>query len=379
MSESTTAPTPAAAPGSSEGVSSPAPITQAPISISDAARLLNQQRRPAQNTSEQSGNPVDATRKPSPNEARAATSAAPAAPPAPSPAPAPPLPAGLAAMEAALGLPGAIVPAPPESTPSPPPGQTQPMAGTVEIDGRHYTPAELREHIGKATDYTKKTQELAQQRQVFDQRERQLQDQAAALAMVLPHIQPELEKLYQTVNQPLARPDLALLETDPRQYFHAQAAYERAVAEQQRIGNLNVLQQQAQNRAMEQQVAAGNEQLTREMPFWGDPQQRLAAQQQIVEWATSKGGYTRAELSGLSSPHHLKAMMKAALFDRWVESAKTGAPTQTVAVARGIAPPPAPSERVRAATDAFEQKADFRTGAALLAARRAAQTNGRAG
>jgi hypothetical protein len=71
-------------------------------------------------------------------------------------------------------------------------------------------------------------------------------------------------------------------------------------------------------------------------------------------------------------------MMKAALFDRWVESAKTGAPTQTVAVARGIAPPPAPSERVRAATDAFEQKADFRTGAALLAARRAAQTNGSA-
>ncbi len=87
---------------------------------------------------------------------------------------------------------------------------------------------------------------------------------------------------------------------------------------------------------MEQQVAAGNEQLAREMPFWGDPQQRLAAQQQIVEWATSKGGYTRAELSGLSSPHHLKAMMKAALFDRWVESAKTGAPTQTVAVARGM-------------------------------------------
>ena len=377
MSESTTAtPSAPAAPGPSEGTSSPAPITQAPISISDAARLLNSQRRPAENTSQQSGNPVDATRKPSLNEVRAAAVAAPAAPPAPT-TPAPPLPAGLAAMEAALGLPGAIAPASPESTPSPP-GQPQPMAGTVEIDGRHYTPAELREHIGKATDYTKKTQELAQQRQAFDQQQRQLQDQAAALAMVLPHIQPELEKLYQTVNQPLQRPDLALLETDPRQYFHAQAAYERAVAEQQRIGNLNVLQEQARNRAMEQQVAAGNEQLAREMPFWGDPQQRLAAQQQIVEWATSKGGYTRAELSGLSSPHHLKAMMKAALFDRWVESAKTGAPTQTVAVARGIAPPPAPSERVRAATDAFEQKADFRTGAALLAARRAALSNGSA-
>ncbi len=114
MSESTAAPAPSPAPGPSEGVSSPAPITQTPISISDAARLLNQQRRPAQNTSEQSGNPVDATRKPSPNEARAAAAAAPVAPPAPTASVAPPLPAGLAAMEAALGLPGAITPAPPE-------------------------------------------------------------------------------------------------------------------------------------------------------------------------------------------------------------------------------------------------------------------------
>ena len=42
--------------------------------------------------------------------------------------------------------------------------------------------------MGQAVDYTNKMKDLAQQRQ-------QLQQQAEALATVLPHIQPELAKL----------------------------------------------------------------------------------------------------------------------------------------------------------------------------------------
>ena len=374
MSESTGAPAGAPAPAA-PAESSPAPIAQTPISVSDAARIMAQRSREAAGAAA-APTPVDTARRPSANEMRAAP-ANPSAAPAP-PAPvqqAPPAPAGLAAMEAALGLPGGGPPpgASPESTPSPP---SDPMGG-VEIDGRRYTTAELREQVLKAADYTRKTQELAAQRQTFEQQAAQVRAQQQALATVLPLIQPELARLAETVQQPVARPDLALLETNPQQYLREQAAFEHAVAEQQRLASLNGVQAEAQARALEQQVAAGNEQLSRELPFWGDPQQRLAVQQQIVEWATTKGGYSRDELRGLASPHHLKAMMKAALFDRWVDSAKSAAPRETVAVARGMAPPPAPSERVQAATAAFEAKADFRTGAALLAARRAA-TNGQA-
>jgi hypothetical protein len=271
-------------------------------------------------------------------------------------------------MEKALGVPPTAPPSQ-ESTPQTP-ETPQNTLDALEIEGRRYTSAELREAVLKSTDYTRKTQELAQQRQ-------QLEAQQRALAEVLPHIQPELMRLQEMVQNPPQPPDPSLIETNQQQYLRERAQYEHALAEQQRLFSLNNLQGQAQQRALEQQVAVANEQLAKELPFWADPQQRLEAQQQIVEWATSKGGFSRDELRGLSSPHHLKTMMKAAMFDRWVEGAKTSAPPSSSVPARGVAPPPAPSERVAAATEAFHARPDIRGGAALIAARRAAM-NGNA-
>jgi hypothetical protein len=261
-------------------------------------------------------------------------------------------------MERALGVPGGT---PPEgAAPAVPPT----IDGTaVEIEGQRYTTAQLREAVLKSADYTAKTQELAEQR-------RALQSQQEALATVLPYIQPELARLAQTV-QGTARPDAALLQTDPQRYLQELASFEAAREEQGRLGNLTALQQQAYQRAMEQQVAAANETLAKEFPFWNDPTERAQAQAQIVEWATTKGGFSRDELRGLTSPHHLKAMMKASMFDRWVEGAKTSAPQPRLqAPVRGAAPPPAPTERIQVAEQSFDQKPNVRNAAALLAARR---------
>ena len=270
-------------------------------------------------------------------------------------------------MEKALGVPPTAPPS--QEQPQSQPQTPQNALSALEIDGKHYSQTELREAVLKSTDYTRKTQELAQQRQ-------QLEAQQRALAEVLPHIQPELMRLQEMVQNPPQPPDPRLIETNQQQYLRDRAAYEHAMAEQQRLFSLNTLQGQAQQRALEQQVAAANEQLVKELPFWADPKQRLEAQQQIVEWATSKGGFSRDELRGLSSPHHLKTMMKAAMFDRWVEGAKTSAPPSQPPPARGVAPPPAPSERVSQAMEAFQAKPDARSGAALIAARRAAMNGG---
>jgi hypothetical protein len=262
---------------------------------------------------------------------------------------------GLTALEQALG-----VPAPDGAAPAPANDTT---AG-IEIEGRRYTAAELRVAVLKASDYTEKTQQLARDRQ-------QIQAQTEALATVIPLIQPELARLAQMVQNPPQRPDPALLETNPQQYLKDRAAWEAAVEEQNRLGSINQVQAAANARALEAAVAAANETLAKEFPFWGDPQQRLAAQQQIVEWATTDGGFTRAELAGLSSPHHLKAMMKAMAWDKFAKSAKTTAPAQIGQPARGQAPPPAPTERVAAASDAFAARPSIKSAAALLAARRA--------
>jgi hypothetical protein len=363
MSESTgtpaspaSTPAPSAAPPATpadSGVSPPANESPS-ISISEAARLLNRQRRGPEVATPES------TRRPPAAELAAAAKAAP--PEAPKPSAGGAADGGLSAMERALGVPGAAAVA--EGAPA-----DMALGDGFEIEGQRLkTLAEVRAFAQrKSSDYTQKTQEIAQQRQA-------LQAQQAALAQVLPFIQPELQRLAETMRDLPPLPDANLVETNPQQYMRERAAWETAVNEQNRLAGLTTLQQQARQRAMEQQVAAANEQLAKELPFWADPTERAAAQKQIVDWATTKGGFSQGELQGLTSPHHLKAMMKAAMFDRWVESAKTTAPTQ-IAPARGQAPPPAPSERVAVAEEAFGRKADYRTAAALLAARRAS-TNG---
>jgi hypothetical protein len=65
-------------------------------------------------------------------------------------------------------------------------------------------------------------------------------------------------------------------------------------------------------------------------------------------------------------------MMKAAMYDNMVSGARSTAPPQRLqAPVRGAPPPPAPTERVQQAEQAFGDRANIRTAAALLAARRA--------
>jgi hypothetical protein len=117
------------------------------------------------------------------------------------PAPAPAAPAeGLTALERALGVPGTAAEG--DAPAAPDTGQG------IEIEGQRYTTAQLREAVLKAGDYTRKTQELAQQRQA-------VQAQQEAFATVLPFLQPELQRLAQVVGNAPPMPDPALARPTP--------------------------------------------------------------------------------------------------------------------------------------------------------------------
>jgi hypothetical protein len=241
-------------------------------------------------------------------------------------------------------------------------------------DGRRYSANELREAIRQAADYTKKTQGLAEQ-------QRHVQAQHAALAQVLPFIQPELQRLAQIV-QGIPMPDINLLDSNPNQYHREYALYQRAMAEQQRLAQLNNVQSEAQARAQAQALEVANAQLSAEFPAWGDPIQRKAWQTELADWAINKAGYTHAELSNLVDARHLRTMMKAYQFDLMVSGAQTRAPAAPAQTAqlRGQRPPPAPAASVQRAEQAFDARPNVRNGAALVAARRAAANgNGSAG
>ena len=348
-------------------VNAPAPASQESISLSDAGRLLARRRQEAAREAQGQGQPT----------ARLNPSPAPAGPPGQLTAPVESKPAAPAAptdsydtIAKALGLEQGAAPAAPVDGA---PAAETPTDGVYTIDGHRVTAAQIRTAMGQAADYTRKTQELAQQRQ-------QLQQQAEALATVLPHIQPELAKLGQQL-QGAAPPDPRMIDTDPQGYLRQFAAYQAATAEQQRLGTLTQLQQQAYERSMSQQVEAGNKMLSEKYEFWRDDASRSAVQRDIAKWAESKGGYTRQELQGLSDPRHVESMMKAMMFDRMVEGAKTTAPkpVQTAQV-RGVRPPPAAAAQVQQAEQAFEARPNARNAAALLSARRSnanGSSNGR--
>jgi hypothetical protein len=264
-------------------------------------------------------------------------------------------------MARALGVeaPPGAQPPPAESTPGP----------DIELDGRRYRADELRRLINEGGDYTKKTQALAEQQRSFGEQQRQLQMQTQALAQVLPYIQPEIARLTAAL-QDVPVPDRSLVESNPQEYLRQQVRFEDALREQQRLAGLNQLQSEAQARAAQQRLEQANEQLAKDFPSWRDPKERAAWQQEIVDWALEKGGYSRDELKGLTDARHLRTMIKALQFDRWMSGAQTSAPASLAAPVRGMPPPPSPSAQVQQAQQAFDTKPSIRSGAALLGARR---------
>ena len=324
MSETTSADAPA------EGTRPPAALTDNPISVSDAARLLNRQRRP---------------------EAQQAQAQAPAQA---TPAPTPTGPDAAAQMAEALGLTAET------QTEAPP--QPEQLSG-IDVDGRRLSVEDVRRALAHQRDYTSKTQQLAEQ-------QRALQAQQDALASVVPYLQPELERLQQQI-QGAPMPQRELAETDPGAYLRQLAAWQHAQGEQQRLAQLQSLNQQAMANAMQRQVEQSNQILAQKFPQWGDPETRSKWQTTVVEWALAND-YTRDELRGLTDHRHLVTMMKAALWDRMLAGAKTSAPVPRIqsAQVRGVPPPQVAGGVAANAQAAFDARPNVRNGAAWLTARR---------
>jgi len=361
MSEtSTSTPAPAAPVNISPTPAHPQPptpnVSPTPgLSVREAARLLSAQRRPP--------------------EARANGEAT-AAPVAGDAAQAPTQPIGAEAPPAAAeGRRDAFSDAMreiggqrPDATPADDSG------APYALDGRNWTPAELRDAIERSADYTKKTQELArQQRELSSQLQQfqQFRQQHEAFQQALPLLQPEINKLVSTF-QPAPRPDPGLIDSNPQEYHRQWAAFEHSRGEMERIQGLMAAQMQAQERNLSATVAKSNEVLSEKYAFWRDPAQRSEIQARIADWAVNKGGFTRDELRQLADHRHLEAMMKASMFDNMMAGAKTAAPMQ-IRPPIGGAPPPAPAPQAQRAAEArFDERPSWRNGAALLTARRMA-------
>ena len=243
---------------------------------------------------------------------------------------------------------------------------------TLEVGGKpqSFSKAQLLDHVLKATDYTRKSQQLAD----FAREVQQAQQTVAELVPILtPMLQQQIAQLEGNLGP---EPDwITLARTDPAQYNIKRAEWDMAERERRKLATLQAQHSQQTEAQQRAKLTEGHKELVKALPGWDDPATRGRIQSEIVKWGRNNG-YPDAELRALYEPRYVVTLTKAMMFDRLMAGAKTDAPVVPV-VQRGSLPPPT-TEPVRTAEAQFSQKPSVRNAAQLLSARRAAlRPNGR--
>jgi len=191
------------------------------------------------------------------------------------------------------------------------------LGATVEVDGEEITVEELKAANLRQRDYTRKTQELAEQRKTLEAQYSEIERERAQYAQMLPALQQRLEQKEQ-------EPDWdTLYDTDPtmaakaerqwrKQQDEREAQMQAVQAEQQR---LQKLQQEKVQQMQEQYVSQQREILPEVIPEWRD--NKVAAQEatQIRDFLLGEG-FTEQDIGGLTNATLVKLARKAMLYDR---------------------------------------------------------------
>jgi len=176
--------------------------------------------------------------------------------------------------------------------------EEQPNVYSVKIDGQEQevTLQELQQGYSRQQDYTRKTQELSQQRKDFEAQQAELAKKDAIYKELLPRMEQTLEG--ELANEPDWK---SLYESDPIAYVREKDVWNekkekfKAVqAEQQR------LQQEDEDKRLTQAknaVEFGNQKILEAVPEWKDADVALKEKQSIAKYAMDVLGYSQDEIN----------------------------------------------------------------------------------
>ena len=195
---------------------------------------------------------------------------------------------------------------------------------TVKVDGSEHevTLDELLSGYSRQSDYTKKTQQIAQERQQMSQLQQQWQQEMIAAQT---ERQQYIDALGQVVNQSMtgleeyANIDWATLkEDDPISYVTRRDEFRdaqervRAMQEQQAYA---VQQQEAEmQNAIQYRAREEMGMMVEKVPEWKDKETRQEMTKTLREYATGQG-FSPEEISSLIDHRSLIVLMKAQKYD----------------------------------------------------------------
>ena len=204
----------------------------------------------------------------------------------------------------------------------------QPQTFTVKVDGQEVevTQDELINGYSRQQDYTRKTQELSQQRKTIEQQQAELAQRDAIYSQLLPKMEAQLKG--ELANEPDWN---ALYEDDPVGYVREKQLWDEkkeklnaVAAEQQRVQHDAFVKQQEQ---IKQFVEYGNQKLLEIIPEWQNPEVATKEKLAISEYAVNTLGYTPQEIEQVYDYRAFLGLRNAWLNSKTVEATKKK-PTQ---------------------------------------------------
>ena len=198
----------------------------------------------------------------------------------------------------------------------------------VTVDGEEIevTQDELINGYSRQQDYTRKTQELANQRKTIEQQAQELQQRDAIYAQLLPKMEAQLQG--ELVNEPdwdsLYNDDPIAFVREKQIWDEKKEKLKAAQAEQQRLQQESYAQQQ---QLIAQQVQEGQQKILEIIPEWKNAEVAQKEKLAIRDYGINVLGYAPQEMDAIYDYRALLGLRNAWLNSKTVEATKKK-PTQ---------------------------------------------------
>jgi len=193
----------------------------------------------------------------------------------------------------------------------------QPEMYTVKVDGEEFevTQDELLNGYQRQQAYTKRSQELAEQRKAFEAEAQQVAQMRDAYAQQLEQLSEQLQQVNEQ------EPDWAEL---AKQYsaeelfvYKAQLDKQKEQARQVEAERQAIAQQQAQEQQaqMQRHLAEQREEMLNRIPQWRDEDIRTSEREQVIKYAQQSVGFSPQEIANASDARAIELLYKAWQWD----------------------------------------------------------------
>ena len=189
---------------------------------------------------------------------------------------------------------------------------------TVKVDGEEYEVelSELLNGYSRQQAYTKRSQELAEQRKAFEQEAAQTKAMRDAYAQQLELLQGQIQQT--TLQEPDWRQLASQYSAD--ELFLMKAEFDqqkenlaKVEAERARIAEQQAREQQEQ---MQQHLARQRTEMLERIPAWQDEERRNSERLEVIKYAQQRVGYSEEEIANASDARAIELLYKAWQWDK---------------------------------------------------------------